>query len=250
MLIKICGKDHQISLFKTFVALVLIMKIILAILFSSDYQNIMFIPFVDSFLSHIGTDNWNTYQLYYENGYILSFPYPPIMLFIESIGGILLKTLSYAGISSVFLNNLLFKVPLFLFDLLGVYYLKKMFPEHLRYIAIIYYTCPIILYSTYMHGQTDIIPTTLLLGSLFKLKRTGEGYNPDWSAVLFSLALLSKIHIVAILPLIILYIGKKYGIKMVVRYILIVAIITVTLIFPFFRKDLFKQCFLIQSNRL
>ena len=41
--------------------------------FSSDYQDLMFIPFVKCFLTGQG----NPYQFYYDNDLLSSFPYPP-----------------------------------------------------------------------------------------------------------------------------------------------------------------------------
>lgn len=61
---------------------IIVVKIILMGLFSSDYQDRMFIPFVDTFLS-----GYNPYDYYYQNGLISSFPYFPFMLLIESVGG-------------------------------------------------------------------------------------------------------------------------------------------------------------------
>ena len=63
------------------VGMMIVLKLILMGLFSSDYQDIMFIPFVDTFLS-----GHNPYDYYYQNHLISSFPYFPFMLLIESVG--------------------------------------------------------------------------------------------------------------------------------------------------------------------
>lgn len=55
---------------------IIILKIILMGLFSSDYQDVMFIPFVVSFLN----GETNPYEYYYQNQFLSSFPYPPLML--------------------------------------------------------------------------------------------------------------------------------------------------------------------------
>ena len=56
------------------VAAAVLFKLLLMGLFSSDYQDLMFIPFVQCFL-----DGENPYQYYYDNHLLSSFPYPPVM---------------------------------------------------------------------------------------------------------------------------------------------------------------------------
>ena len=88
-----------------FLAALLVLKVTLAALFTSDYQNQMFIPFVDRFLSGLGGEGWNVYQYYYENGLPPSFPYPPLMLLLESVGGLAMRGLSALGFRAVWLSN-------------------------------------------------------------------------------------------------------------------------------------------------
>ena len=56
---------------------IVILKLVLMGLFSSDYQDTLFCPFVNVFLSGL-----NPYEYYYENDLMSSFPYPPLMLLI------------------------------------------------------------------------------------------------------------------------------------------------------------------------
>jgi len=86
------------------IGIVLLVKLILMGLFSSDYQNQMFIPFVNVFL----TGN-NPYDFFHFSGLPSSFPYFPIMLLIESLGGVLLRWISPV---SIFWQNFIFKLPL------------------------------------------------------------------------------------------------------------------------------------------
>lgn len=76
-------------------------KLLLMGLFSSDYQDQMFIPFVKCFLG-----GENPYQVYYDNALLPSFPYPPVMLLIECIGGVFV---TFFGGMLLFLRNLFFK---------------------------------------------------------------------------------------------------------------------------------------------
>lgn len=183
-------------------------KLLLMGLFSSDYQDMMFIPFVGLFLN-----GKNPYQVYYDNGLLPSFPYPPVMLLMECIGGVFV---TFFGGMPLFLRNLVFKLPILLMDLLGLYFLLHLSRDKRKYILILYFLSPIILYASYMHGQLDLIPTVFLVGAVYYLTQMGRAAKKEtaceWRFILFlSLALSSKLHIVAALPLFYFYLYKKKG---------------------------------------
>lgn len=191
---------------KTVISLTVLFKLLLMGFFSSDYQDLMFIPFVKCFLTGEG----NPYQYYYVNQLLSSFPYPPVMLFVECIGGIFVTFLQNLPI---FLQNLLFKLPILLMDLLGLFYLMKISKSKRKYILVLYFLSPVILYASYMHGQLDIIPTVFLIGAIYYLTQSGVK-NWEWKYGIFlTLALSSKFHIAAVLPLFFLYLYKKKGRK-------------------------------------
>lgn len=225
-----------------FLAALLVLKVTLAALFTSDYQNQMFIPFVDRFLSGLGGEGWNVYQYYYENGLPPSFPYPPLMLLLESVGGLAMRGLSALGFRAVWLSNLAFKLPLFLFDGLGMYFLLRMFPHRRRYTAVLYGCSPVILYACFMHGQLDIIPTVLFVGTLFYLLRVG-GHRLGLSALLFSAAFLTKTHILAAFPLLLLFVLHKYGVRKAGQYAAISLSAILAGILPFWSEGLYYGVF-------
>ena len=138
----------------------IIVKLLLMGLFSSDYENLMFEPFVSVFL-----DGKNPYEYYYQNDLIESFPYFPLMLLINSVGGILIKIFS---ITNIFLRNFVFKMPLMFFDCLTYLFIRKL-RVRFKYAFVFYFCLPIILYGTYMHGQLDIIPTAFLIIAIYFL---------------------------------------------------------------------------------
>lgn len=179
---------------------IIVVKIILMGLFSSDYQDRMFIPFVDTFLS-----GYNPYDYYYQNGLISSFPYFPFMLLIESVGGGIIKLFS---VTNIFWKNLIFKFPLLTFDLLGYWVLRKM-GVRFKYATVFYFCSPIIIYATYIHGQLDIIPTTFFLLSLFFLTDWKKKYNLWVYSLFLGMAIGSKFHIMAAVPILFFYVAKK-----------------------------------------
>ncbi len=222
-------KNYQKYL-KAAILVGVLFKLLLMGLFSSDYQDQMFIPFVDLFLN-----GENPYQVYYDNGLLPSFPYPPVMLLVECIGGVFV---TFFGGMPVFFQNLVFKLPILLADLLGLYYLFCISRDKRKYILALYFLSPIILYASYMHGQLDLIPTVFLVGAVYYLSDMGLAAKRErayeWRFTLFlTLALASKLHIAAALPLFFLYIYKRKGWKKAVCMTGIPVALTVAAVLPF-----------------
>ena len=231
------NKTYKISKFYVFILGFTIIKLFAMGLFSSDYQDKMFIPFITQFLNGIGTKDWNVYEYYYVHKLIPSFPYPPFMLFIESIFGSLLSVIS---IKYIFIKNLIFKMPILLFDLLGMYFLINLFPEKRKYVGVLYYASPIVFFACYMHGQLDVIPTTLLLGSFYFLLKK-KRYHYQISILFLSASLLTKLHILAVLPIIFIYLIRCGGIVLASSYMVGTLGITTIGILPFLSKGFIKS---------
>ncbi len=222
-------KNYQ-KLLKAAILMTVLFKLLLMGLFSSDYQDLMFVPFVQCFLG-----GENPYQYYYENQLLSSFPYPPVMLLIESVGGVLL---SLCEGFPVFVRNLVFKLPMLVMDLLGLYYLMRISRSRRKYILALYFMSPIILYAAYMHGQLDLIPTVFLIIAIYYLTETGISTGrvtvSEWKYMLFiTLSLASKFHILSVLPLFFLYILKKKGFQKAMVMTGIPVLLTVLIVAPF-----------------
>lgn len=198
-------KRMHIDNFYIFIGAITILKIILMGCFSSDYQNKLFIPFVSHFVEYGG----NPYQHFYEAEYTNSFPYPVLMLLIESIGAVIVKVF---GITSLFMTNIAYKLPSLILDFIGLHFLVKISPEKRRYAAVFYFASPIIIYAVYMHGQLDLIPTVLLLGAAYYVSSKEKDRALKGAAFLI-LALLTKLHILAAVPVILMYLYKRDGLK-------------------------------------
>lgn len=205
-------KPYPLSRFSLFIAAVLLLKIILMGIFSSDYQNHMFMRFVNGFLEECFLGNLvNPYEYFYQEPGL--FPYPPVMLAIECAGGMLSRC---AG-EILFFKNILFKLPSLFFDCLGMVYLMKIFPGKRKYIAILYFASPVIIYSTYMHGQLDIIPTTLFIGAIACLT-SREHRNDIRYILLLAASIACKFHILAAVPVLFFFIAKRDGWKKAFLY--------------------------------
>ena len=181
---------------------IICIKLILMGLFSSSYQNIMFRPFVSVFLKGL-----NPYEYYYQHNLTDSFPYFPLMLIIESFGGIILN---YFSPTSIFLQNLIFKLPLLIFDIIGMIYLLKL-GIRFKYVILLFFLSPINVYGTYVHSQLDIIPTVLLLIAIYYLIKSKKTKYYILYSIFIGLAISTKFHIIAAIPVLFIYLIKKKG---------------------------------------
>lgn len=204
MVLKLKNKEVHIYRFHTFILAISLVKIFLMCVCSSDYQEKMFIPF----LSHFVECGGNPYQYFFEAGNTRAFPYPAVMLLIESAGAGIVRLLEP---NSPWILNFLYKLPSLLFDYIGLCWLIKMFPDRRKYAAVFYFSSPIVIYAVYMHGQLDLIPTVLLLGAVYCLSSKGKQRLLK-GTLLLACAILSKLHILAVLPVVFLYLHKRDGI--------------------------------------
>ena len=209
----------------------ILLKLILMSAFYSDYKNKMFLPFVQGFLRLLvsGSDS-NIYEYYYRNNLLSSFPYPPLMLYITSLAYVWIEIFH---IKSVFIINFFSKLPIVFFDILGMFLLCKLYPNRKKYIGILYFSSPIILYAGYMHGQLDIIPTTILSGALLYLCQERKKQKAYLSAVLLGMALGTKLHILAIVPFVSILVYHRFGCKILIKYIVITMVILAAIVLPF-----------------
>ena len=220
---------------------IMLIKIILMGFFSSDYQNGMFRPFVNTFL-----DGNNPYSYYYENGLSSAFPYFPMMLFCESFGEGIIRLFS---VHDLFCINIIFKLPLLIFDLIGLFMLRKMNISY-KYIVVFYLCSPIILYSTYMHGQLDIIPTVLLITAIYHLLYNRSKTALFWYAFFLGLSLSTKLHILAAAPILFFYVTKKKGYLKALIYHLVTVGIVFIISTPFYSRGFVETVIFNKEQRI
>lgn len=221
-------------------AVATIIKLILMGLCSSDYESMMFMPFIKCF-----AEGNNPYEYYYANDLLASFPYPPLMLLIESIFGT-----AAVGISNVFLSRLVFKLPLLIFDFIGLYYLSKIVKGRMKYLFFLYFASPILVFATYMHGQIDIIPTALLVAALYYLLDDFKDRNIYISAIVLGMSLATKMHILAVVPVILLYIYKNRGLARAIIYTVISMAVFVAFVLPFLGPGIINTVFINKEQSL
>ena len=212
---------------------VIVFKIFLIFIFSSQYNSELFYPFLNS----LSFENLNPWQFYYERNLIDSFPYHGLML-------LLLSPFAFCG-ELIGGGAYLLKVPLLAADLGILFVLLKLFPRKGKKIYLFYFLNPIVLYATYIHSQLDIIPTALLFIAIYflTLKKLRT------SALFFGFALATKLHVIIALPLVLFYLYKKFQLSLAVKYFAISLFVLVAFDLPFVFSDGFIHMVLLNPKQ-
>ena len=176
-----------------------ILKLLFSFFFASQYLTELFTPFIKT---AVETDYWNVYQIFF---YVKSnaFPYPPVMLYILSVPGLVISFFHKSGVSVSVLDIFLIRIPLLLADIAILLVLIKWLRNRSQIIKW-YWLNPIVIYISYVHGQLDIIPTAFLCIALYYLFA-----EKLWAFLLFlTLACATKFHVVITIPLLVVYLVK------------------------------------------
>jgi len=178
-------------------ACIVAVKVAVMLLFSSDFQDRLFIPFVQYYLTHSG----NPWQ-HFHTIQVDMFPYPPLMLYLMSLASLPAELLSAGAV----VWNLFFKIPTLAADIVIAIVLLRLFPLRFREVMLFYFVSPIILYASYMHSQLDLIPMAVLALSVYSLAKN----RVLFAAVILGLAMSIKFHVAAALPLMVIYVYRNH----------------------------------------
>jgi uridine kinase/Gpi18-like mannosyltransferase len=197
-------------------------KIALCGFFTSGYLQAMFVPFADYFVTTL-SDPWQHFSSISTN---VTFPYPPLMLYLLAPFVWLAKT--FAG-HSAYAFNVIVKAPLFMADAVIFYGLCKLRPQAKNLLLAVYAASPIVFFASYLEGQLDLIPTAFLFLSVYLLIQG----RTLWSAVTMSVALLCKSTAVIALPFILIYQFRRTNIMKTFSWLTIVMSLYVVGSLPF-----------------
>lgn len=225
--------------YRVWFLVVLLGKLFLLASFSSGYSVDLFYPFVRSFVS----GEFNPWQFYCNQGFGLdAFPYHALMLYVLVPMTFLIKVFH---ITNALVINTLFKLPLLFADFAIFIILLKLFPQNKRNVFLFYFINPIIIYSTYVHSQLDIVPMAFLFIGLYLLSIE----KLTLSALLIGCALACKFHILAALPILGLYLLKKKGAMVSSQYLLMALATLLFFDLPFLFSSGFIQMVLFNSKQ-
>lgn len=219
----------------------ILIRVSLFLGFSSEYSNLLFIPFISNFINHIFAFNfispWTESLVLQPD----SFPYHPSMLYMY---GLFQVPVVLFGLGSIF-QKIFFILPTIIADYIIYKVLVKYFPSREKSILYLYGFSPVILYSIYMHGQLDIWPTALLFVSVYQLLRE----KLTKAALFFGLAMTFKLHVIAVLPLTLFYIYKKNKLKSASIFLAISICIYALISIPWYFDEGFRRIVLLNSKQ-
>lgn len=203
-------KEHIFDQFKLLIASKLfwcgvILKILLATFFASDYLTKLFIPFVNYFFD---SGFANPYKFFFENHNTKIFPYPALMLYLMSLPRII-----FAGLIDFNLINsltiLTIRIPILVADFVILMVLTHLIKNHVKKILILYWLSPVLIYINYLHGQLDVLPISMVFVSLYFLFKN-QFYI---ASILIGLAMATKTNIIILVPLYLIYLYNHKTIK-------------------------------------
>jgi Gpi18-like mannosyltransferase len=119
------------------------------------------------------------------------------MLYVQAVPRWLCSAVLAGGTDTVTPAHLLvMRLPLLACDVVLAALLASWFPRRRRLVLLVYWCSPLAFYITYWHGQLDVIPTALLLLSLFLLRHKQDLE----AAAVLGLGLGCKTHLLVAVP--------------------------------------------------
>ena len=191
----------------------LILKIILISIFVPDIQKEWFVPFIVNAIESPSFSSWSTFIS--SEGSMSAFPYGPVMLLAHLPTTFLgWLTDNITGVN--YFSGLGFRLSLLSADFLLLSLLLQQFEKNWSDLLIHYWLSPIVIFITYWHGQTDLIPVVLFTYSVILLKNN----KLMLSGFLFSAAIAAKHSMLIALPFVMLYLWfRRNSIQDVIQFI-------------------------------
>jgi uridine kinase len=182
----------------------LILKLVFILLLIPEVQEKWFLSFMVQTFERPSVNPWSLYQDL--GGSIFAFPYGPIMFlahFPSTFIGWLIDSLT----SLNYFSGLGFRISLLIADVSILILLLQQFENRWRGLMIHYWLSPLVIFITYWHGQTDIVPVAMLVLciTLLKNKRVLK------SGLVFAGAVAAKHSMIIVLPFIAMYLWFKRG---------------------------------------
>ena len=202
----------------------LLLRLLAVLFFVPQIQADWFVPFMASTLQPPTADPWTAFLR--GGGDSLAFPYGPVMYLVHAPTVLLGALLDRAIGSAPTLTRVGFGLSLLLADLALLVGLLKLTGAATRRIVLLYWWSPIVLLVTYWHGQTDVVPTLLIVLALLAMKRL----QLDLSAVFLGLAAASKLSALIALPFMVLFVWNTPNLRARCTRFLLLALGTVSIL--------------------
>jgi len=233
-----CTNESTKKGIKYFLLSFLLIKIVFLALFTSGYQLYLFYPFTDWFVKNL-SNPWEAIEI----GLISAeFPYSSVMLYILSAFNYVIV---FFDISNSIIANFIYSIPLLIADITIALSMLKLAQSNRLYVLLVYFTSPIILFSTYIHHQLDSIPIAFLLVSFCFL----DSRKYAWSAIILGLAMSAKLNIFLALPLVFIYLSKQNKFKSAFLYITTSILVFILSSYPFIFSDAYISNVILNTKQ-
>ena len=183
----------------------LAIKILLIVFLVPVIQQEWFVPFIVNWIQNPNMLPWSVHLSM--GGNPMAFPYGPVMFLshLPTTGiGLLIDSLFEVN----YFSNIGFRISLLLADIFLLISLLQIFENKFRRLIKYYWLSPLIIFISYWHGQTDLIPVVLFISALTFLKRG----NFTAVGLLLALSLAAKHSMIIGVPFILLYLWSHNGI--------------------------------------
>ncbi len=190
-------KDVAIELTAAFWA-GLAIRLVLCFLFIPAIQETLFIPFMRETLLHPSLDPWTSFIA--GGGAANAFPYGVVM-YLAHAPTVAIGMAADLLTGGDLFTRLGFSASLLAADFALFVILCRLFEDRQRQVAWFYWLSPIVIYATYYHGQTDIVPVALLTGALLALRH----HWAKAAGVLLGLAISAKLSMLLAAPFLFFY---------------------------------------------
>lgn len=191
-----------------------------------------FTPFMAGTLWPPRLDPWTSFVV--AGGDALAFPYGPVMYALHAptvLAGMVVDRLAGTGLAWARVG---FGLSLLLADLALLAALTVLTRATVgaapRQVVVAYWWSPIVLFVTYWHGQTDIIPTLFIVLSLLAMQRV----RLVWSGGLLGLGIAAKLSAGIAAPFLFLFVWNARNLRaMAGRFALVAVTVAVIVQGPF-----------------
>lgn len=177
----------------------LLLRLAAILLLVPQIQADWFTPFMVETLAAPSLDPWT--QFLHHGDHPPEFFYGPVMYLFHAPFVALGMLADHLAGSGTRLAQIGLGLSLLVADYALLLVLRRMNEGAVDRVLLAYWFSPLVLFITYWHGDTDVVPTLMVAGTLLLLQRGA----PCWAGALLGLAIAAKIGILAILPFLVVF---------------------------------------------
>ena len=206
----------------------LLLKVLAILFFVPTIRETWFVPFVVNFIENPSVNPWVSFVE--TGGDKLSFPYG-VSMFLTHLPTTFLGWFADSVLGTDYFTSFGFRVSLLIADIICLITLCELTNAHHKILVKLYWLSPVVFLIIYWHGQTDIVPVSLLfLGATLAVKGKLKK-----SAVFLAAAFVSKHSAAIMIPFLLIYLvaNKRGSKKDIVEFLAVFSLAVLFLEGPF-----------------